>query len=274
MVYYNKDLFDEERHRGADDVRRIHRRHGHVRREGHHPARQGRRRVPGRQFLYQLALSKADRSWVDDYQLYKGTVDFQDDRLDVRRRDLRRLGEEGLHLARTRAASRPRTWASRFISGKAPMLVSGSWWYGRFKSEINGFDWGTFLFPGTKLTLGSGRQPLGRPQGREEQGTRLRLHRHHHAPKIQNLLGNNGGVPVAADPAQITDPKNQEADRELQQGHRRGRPGVLPRLAGPRLLRRARLRLQKLINGSQDARRGARPDRRSVPGGRRRHQAG
>jgi raffinose/stachyose/melibiose transport system substrate-binding protein len=29
-------------------------------------------------------------------------------------------------------------------------------------------------------------------------------------PEIQALLGNNGGVPVAADPAAITDPKNKE----------------------------------------------------------------
>jgi raffinose/stachyose/melibiose transport system substrate-binding protein len=29
-------------------------------------------------------------------------------------------------------------------------------------------------------------------------------------PEIQALLGNNGGVPVAADSAQITDPKNKE----------------------------------------------------------------
>ena len=29
-------------------------------------------------------------------------------------------------------------------------------------------------------------------------------------PEIQELIGNNGGVPVAADPAKITDPKNRE----------------------------------------------------------------
>ena len=29
-------------------------------------------------------------------------------------------------------------------------------------------------------------------------------------PEVQELLGNSGGIPVAADPAKITDPKNQE----------------------------------------------------------------
>ena len=32
-------------------------------------------------------------------------------------------------------------------------------------------------------------------------------------PEIQNMLGNNGGVPVAGDPSQITDPKHKRADR-------------------------------------------------------------
>ena len=33
---------------------------------------------PAQQYLYQLALSKADRPWVDAYELYKGKVDFHD----------------------------------------------------------------------------------------------------------------------------------------------------------------------------------------------------
>ena len=39
-------------------------------------------------------------------------------------------------------------------------------------------------------------------------------------PEIQNLLGNNGGVPVAADPSAITDPKNKELIDELQHAQR------------------------------------------------------
>ena len=42
-----------------------------------------------------------------------------------------------------------------FEQGKYPIMISGSWWYGRFKDEIKNFDWGTFLFPGNKLHPGS-----------------------------------------------------------------------------------------------------------------------
>ena len=51
-------------------------------------------------------------------------------------------------------------------------------------------------------------------------------------PEIQAIIGNNGGVPVAADPPTITDPKTKRAHRELQRGRSTGRrPGLLPRLA-------------------------------------------
>ncbi len=49
------------------------------------------------QYLYQLALSKADRSWVDAYELYKGKTDFHDAAWTYAADHLRRLGEEGLH---------------------------------------------------------------------------------------------------------------------------------------------------------------------------------
>ena len=41
---------------------------------------------PAQQYLYQLALSKADRSWVDNYQLLQGQGGLPRRRLDVRRR--------------------------------------------------------------------------------------------------------------------------------------------------------------------------------------------
>ena len=45
MVFYNKDLFKQYGIAEPEDVRRTDRRHGQVRRRGHHPARQRGRRV-------------------------------------------------------------------------------------------------------------------------------------------------------------------------------------------------------------------------------------
>ncbi len=53
---------------------------------------------PAGQLSYQLALTKADRSFVDDYQLYKNPVDFQADPLKYGAETFDAVGEEGLHL--------------------------------------------------------------------------------------------------------------------------------------------------------------------------------
>ena len=50
------------------------------------------------------------------------------------------------------------------------MIVSGSWWYGRFTDEIKDFDWGTFLFPGNKLQPGSSGNLWVVPESSQEQG--------------------------------------------------------------------------------------------------------
>ena len=100
------------------------------------------------------------------------------------------------------------------------MIVSGSWWYGRFTTEIKDFDWGTFLFPGTKLSLGSSGNLWVVPKASKNKDLAYDFIDITMRPEIQNLLGNSGGVPVAADPSTITDPKNKELIDELQHAHR------------------------------------------------------
>ena len=97
-----------------------------------------------------------------------------------------------------------------FIGGKCAMIVSGSWWYGRFSEEITGFDWGTFLFPGTKLSLGSSGNLWVVPEASKNKELAYDFIDITMSPEVQELLGNSGGIPVAADPSKITDPKNQE----------------------------------------------------------------
>ena len=52
---------------------------------------------PAGQLFYQLALSKADRPFVDDYQLYKNPVDFKADPLKYGADTFADWVQEGLH---------------------------------------------------------------------------------------------------------------------------------------------------------------------------------
>jgi ABC-type glycerol-3-phosphate transport system substrate-binding protein len=97
-----------------------------------------------------------------------------------------------------------------FIAGDYPMLYSGSWWYGRFTDEIEGFEWGIFPFPGADLHPGSSGNIWVVPTASENQDLAYQFIEITMRPEIQATLGNNGGVPVAADPADIEDEKSTE----------------------------------------------------------------
>ena len=90
------------------------------------------------------------------------------------------------------------------------MFFSGSWWYGRFVSEIEGFDWGICPFPGTDLSLGSSGNMWVVPENAQNKELAYEFIDITMRPEIQALIGNNGGLPVAANAEDITDEKSQE----------------------------------------------------------------
>ncbi|MFI1052501.1 ABC transporter substrate-binding protein [Streptomyces griseoruber] len=161
------------------------------------------------QYLYQLALSKADRSWVDSYELYRGKTDFHDAAWTYAAETFADWVKKG-YLGEKSSGTKAEEAGVSFIRGKAPILFSGSWWYGRFQAEATTFDWGTTLWPGSDLTLGSGGNLWVVPKSAGNKELAYDFIDITLSKKIQNLLGNKGGVPVAADPAAITDPKAKE----------------------------------------------------------------
>ena len=96
-----------------------------------------------------------------------------------------------------------------FINGTSPMFYSGSWWYGRFISEAK-FDFTSGLFPDTTLAPGSSGNLWVIPTKSKHPELAEKFIEITMSPEIQALIGNNGGLPVAADAADITDEKSQE----------------------------------------------------------------
>ena len=162
---------------------------------------------PAGQLFYELALSRADRSFVDDYQLYKNPVSFGSDPLKYGADTFAEWVRKG-YVSKQSASLKADEMGVQFMSGKVPMIVSGTWWYGRFASEMKA-GWDTFLFPGNTLTAGSSGNLWVVPTASKAKDLAYDFIDVTMRPEIQNLLGNSGGIPVAADPSKITDPKNQ-----------------------------------------------------------------
>ncbi|MCX4973991.1 extracellular solute-binding protein [Streptomyces sp. NBC_00620] len=205
MVFYNKELFKKHGITEPTTLDELTTAMDKFVAEGITPLANAGSEYPAQQYLYQLALSKADRPWVDSYELYKGKTDFHDAAWTYGAETFADWVKKG-YISEKSSGLKAEDAGISFIQGKSPILFSGSWWYGRFKSDAK-FDWGTFLWPDSNLTLGSGGNLWVVPKGAKNKDLAYDFIDITMSKKIQNLLGNKGGVPVAADPAAITDPQ-------------------------------------------------------------------
>ncbi|WP_407565201.1 ABC transporter substrate-binding protein [Streptomyces sp. 184] len=207
MVYFNKDLFAEHGVQVPTTFAELEDALATFADAGITPFANAGAEYMAQQYLYQLALSRADKAWVDSFQM-GGETDFSDAAWTYAAETFADWVDKG-YIAENSSGTKAEDAGVSFIQGKHPMLFSGSWWYGRFQAEVQKFDWDTFLWPGSDLTLGSGGNLWVVPEGAENKELAYDFIDLTMKKGIQNVLGNNGGVPVAADAAAITDPKSK-----------------------------------------------------------------
>jgi len=207
-VYYNKDMFKKNGITVPTTLAEMTADMDKFVKKGITPLGMSGAEYPAGQLYYELALSQADRSFVDNYQLYKQPVSFTSGPLQYGAATFSDWVKKG-YISKESASLKAEDMGTAFIAGKNPMIVSGSWWYGRFASDIK-FDWGTFLFPGNTLQAGSSGNIWVVPKNSKAKDLAEDFIDITMRPEIQALLGNSGGIPVNADPSKITDPKNRE----------------------------------------------------------------
>ena len=209
MVYYNKDLFDRYHLRIPTTLAEYESVLDTFVRNKITPLSVGGAEYPAPQVFYELVLAKANRSFVDDFQLYRHPVDFNGPEFTYGATTFADWVRKG-YIGKDSAGIKAEGMGTAFEQGTFPMVISGSWWYGRFVDEIKNFQWGTFLFPGNTLNPGSGGNLWVVPTHAKNKKLAYDFIDITMKPEIQNLLGNSGGVPVAADPGAITNPKAKE----------------------------------------------------------------
>lgn len=208
-VYYNKDMFAEagvEVPTTLDEMTAV---MDTFVANGTIPLGMAGAEYPAGQLFYQLALSQADRQWITDFQTFTNPVDFQGPELTFGAETFADWVDAG-YMASDSASLKAEDMGVGFINGTYPMMVSGSWWYGRLVDEIDGFDWGVYNFPGNTFNAGSSGNLWVVPTNSKAPELAYDFIDITMRPEIQAILGNNGGLPVAANPEDITDAKSQE----------------------------------------------------------------
>lgn len=208
-VYYNKDMFAEHGVEVPTTLAEMEAAMDTFVADGVTPLGLAGAEYPAGQLWYQLTLAEADRDFVTAYQTYTEPVDFGADPMLQGAERFDQWVKAG-YVAPDSASLKAEDMGVAFINGTTPMIVSGSWWYGRFVSEISGFDWGVFNFPGNTLNAGSSGNLWVVPENSTNKELAYEFIDVTMRPEIQALLGNNGGLPVAANPADITDAKSAE----------------------------------------------------------------
>ncbi|QKJ18477.1 ABC transporter substrate-binding protein [Microbacterium hominis] len=202
------------------------------------------------QLWYQLALSQADRQFVNDYQLYENPVDWTGDEITYATETLLDYVDAG-YISSDVTGLKAEDAGVSFINGSAPIFISGSWWYGRFVDEISGFDWGLFPFPDSDLSLGSSGNLWVVPERAGDKDLAYEFIDITMRPEIQALIGNNGGLPVAADEADITDEKSLELIQAFNAVNEKDGLSFYPDWPTPTFYDTIVAELQELINGTK-----------------------
>jgi raffinose/stachyose/melibiose transport system substrate-binding protein len=208
LVYYNQEMFDDHGVAIPTTLDEFETAMDTFLSAGVTPLAVGGSEYPAQQIWYQLVLANADRDFVNAFQLQQGAVDFQGPAMTAGTEKFLDWVDAG-YISSDATGIPAEDMGVAFTSGQHPMLISGTWWFGRFVDEID-FEWSTFLFPGTDLYPGSGGNLWVVSENSPNKDLAYDFIDITMTEEIQNLLGNSGGIPVAADPDAITDERSRE----------------------------------------------------------------
>ncbi|WP_448061555.1 ABC transporter substrate-binding protein [Cellulomonas hominis] len=213
-VYFNQDLFDEYSIAQPTTLEELEAAMQTFVDNGITPLATAGAEYPLGQLWYELVLHFGNRQLVNDYQLFENDVDFQNEAMTQATETLDSWIKKG-YVAADSAALTAEDMGTSFIAGTYPMMVSGSWWFGRLVEEVP-FTWGQFLFPGNDLHPGSSGNLWVVPENADAKSLAYDFIDITLSDEVQEVLGQAGGLPVAGDSSTITDEKTRELTENFE----------------------------------------------------------
>jgi raffinose/stachyose/melibiose transport system substrate-binding protein len=205
MLYYNQDMFDKNNIKVPTTVDDLYAAADAFVAKGITPFATAGAEYPAQQIFYMLALSKADRTFVTNYQLLKG-IDFHGPEFTYGATELTTWVQKG-YVSKDAVNMKAQDMQNDFQAGKNPMMMGGSWLFGGLQSAKLPFKWNVELWPGNKISPGSGGNLWAIPAGSKNKDLAYDFIDITLSKPIQTLMGNAGGLPINADTSQITDPQ-------------------------------------------------------------------
>ena len=207
-VFYNKDLLAERGLEPPATIEEFEQQLAAFTADGITPLALGAADAPIVHLVYQLALSRADQQWVRDFQFFEGDTDFHDDAWSFAAETVADWKAKG-YISADATGIDGDAAAEAFKSGASPYFVTGTWFSGDFDASIESFDWGTFPIPGSGLAQGSGGNVWVVPAASEHKDLAYDFIDRLLDEESQTAVANYGGVAVAANLDEVTNPVGQ-----------------------------------------------------------------
>jgi ABC-type sugar transport system, periplasmic component len=215
MLYFNQDMFDKNGIKVPTTADELYAAADAFVAKGITPFATAGAEYPAQQVFYMLALSQANREFVTNYQLLKG-IDFHGPEFTYGATEMATWVQKG-YISKSAVSMKAQDMQNDFEAGKNPMLMGGSWLFGGFQSHNLTFKWNMSIWPGNKISLGSGGNLWAIPAGSKNKDLAYDFIDITLSKANQTLLGNSGGLPINADTAQITDPQTQKLNQLFAQ---------------------------------------------------------
>lgn len=145
---------------------------------------------------YQLALTKADRQWVTDYQSFDHPVDWNSGPAKYAADTYADWVNKG-YIPNTAAAQTEEDMISQFCAGKFPIVITGSWEFGRVMKDAK-FKATVEAFPGTdKLATGGAAKLWSIPESSQHKDAAAKFANFLLTNQdVQNMYATEGGLPL------------------------------------------------------------------------------
>ena len=251
IMYYNKDMFDKYGVAIPKTMSELEQAMQKFKDNGVTALSEGVAEYPLQHLWWQLVLQKADQRLINAYQRYDGKVDWQGPAMTYATDTIKDWVNKG-YISKDSTGLKAEDAGQNFMKGTYPMLFSGSWWFGRFQSDIPNVNWEVSLFPETKKIPGGSGNIWVIPERSKKKDAAAKFIDMTLSKENQNLMGNSGGLPIAADPAQINDPKSKELIAGFNQVIKDDRLGYYPDWPTSTFYDELNAGLQELVNGTKD----------------------
>ncbi|MGO4354722.1 ABC transporter substrate-binding protein [Rhizobium sp. RAF36] len=201
-VFYNENMFKEAGVEVPKTLEEMEKVMDVFVKKGVTPIAEAANDYPAQHLMYLFALSKADPKWVNDFQAIRTPLDTAP--LVYAGQKLQEWVKKG-YISKDSTGLKAPDMANLFETGKSPMVVTGTW-YGAQFGAIKNFKASQFLFPGNVISPASTGNIWVVPKNAKNKDLAYDFIDITLSKDNQALFGNSGGLPIAADPAMVTDP--------------------------------------------------------------------